>query len=176
MSTKLRYVAAFVVLAVSIVSCGTQSTESSTTTTSTTEATSTTTTEATTTTTAMATTTTQALTTTVAPTTTTTLPAFPPALELLEHGGEVWAVVLAGSSDIEDPAVVEADAAAADAGYLTGPTDCDFGAPEALGQPEGNYTVSVYFADEATARLALAAFQARAVTGVVAQVQTFCLD
>ena len=173
MSTQPRYVVAVVALAVSIVSCGTQTTESSTTS----SVTVTTTTEATTTSTSVATTTTAGeTTTTVAPTTTTTSSAFPPALESLEHGGEVWAVVLGGSGDIEDPAVVGAVADANEAGYATGPTDCDVGAAEALGQPEGNYTVSVYFADEATAQQALAAFEARSVSGVVAQVQTFCLD
>jgi hypothetical protein len=115
-------------------------------------------------------------TTTLPPTTTTTLPAFPADLDSLEHGGEVWAVVLAGSSNFEDPTIVEAIADAEEAGYATWQTDCDEGAPEALGQPTTNYTVSVYFTDEATAQLALAAFQARAVNGVVAQVQTFCLD
>jgi len=172
MSTQRRHAIAAVGLVITLAACVTVSTESSTTTTL-----ATTTTEATTTSTAAATTTTtEAPTTTVAPTTTTTLPAFPSDLDSLEHGGEVWAVVLAGSSDFEDPALVGAVADAEEAGYATGPTDCDEGAAEALGQPQGNYTVSVYFADEATAQQALAAFEARAGSGVVAQVRTFCLD
>ena len=173
MSTQQRHAIAVVGLVITLAACVTVSTESSTTTT---EAATTTTTEATTTTTVADTTTTQAPTTTVAPTTTTTLPSFPEDLESLEHGGEVWAVVLGGSSDFEDTALVGAVADADEAGYVTGPTDCDEGAAEALGQSPGKYTVSVYFADEATAQQALAAFEARAITGVVAQVRTFCLD
>jgi hypothetical protein len=94
----------------------------------------------------------------------------------LEHGSDTWVVVLVGSDDFEDPVLVEAVEAAEDAGYLTGPTDCDIGAAEALGQPEGNLTVSVYLESESDAEAALLAFEARGVTGVVAQVQTFCLD
>jgi ABC-type Fe3+-hydroxamate transport system substrate-binding protein len=128
-------------------------------------------------------TTTSSVSTTLPPTTTTTsqpsttasLP-FPPGRESLEHGGDAWVVVLAGSDDIDDPVLAEAVEAAEDAGYLTGPTDCDFGAAEALGQPEGNLTVSVYLSSESDAEAALLAFEARGVTGVVAQVQTFCLD
>jgi len=128
-------------------------------------------------------TTTSSVSTTLPPTTTTTsqpgttapLP-FPPGRESLEHGGDAWVVVLAGSDDIDDPVLAEAVEAAEDAGYLTGPTDCDFGAAEALGQPAGNLTVSVYLASESDAEAALLAFAARGVTGAVAQVQTFCLD
>ena len=116
-------------------------------------------------------------TTTTQPSTTTSLPfPFPPGRESLEHGGDAWVVVLAGSDDIDDQVLAEAMEAAEDAGYLTGPTDCDFGAAEALGQPEGNLTVSVYLSSESDAEAALLAFEARGVTGVVAQVQTFCLD
>ncbi|MDQ3543317.1 MAG: hypothetical protein M3431_05570, partial [Actinomycetota bacterium] len=58
-----------------------------------------------------------------------------------------------------------------------GPTDCDVGAAQALGiDSEIVYTVSVYYASEADARTAQAAFAARGQAGVVAQVQTFCLD
>ena len=86
-------------------------------------------------------------------------------------------VVLAGSDDFNDPVLDEATQAAEDAGYNTGPTDCDFGAAEALG-PEGSVTVtvSVYLETEVDAQAALLAFEARGVSGVVAQVQTFCLD
>ena len=128
-------------------------------------------------------TTTSSVSTTLSPTTTTTsrssttapLP-FPPGRESLEHGGDAWVVVLAGSDDIDDPVLAEAVEAAEDAGYLTGPTDCDFGAAEALGQPAGNLTVSVYLASESDAEAALLAFETRGVTGVVGLVQTFCLD
>jgi hypothetical protein len=94
----------------------------------------------------------------------------------LEHGGDAWVVVLAGSDDSNDPVLSAAVEAAEDAGYVTGPTDCDAGAAEALGQPEGNLTVSVYLASQADAESALLAFEGRGVGGVVAQVQTFCLD
>jgi len=131
----------------------------------------------------LATTSTQA-TTTLPPTTTTAppaptttdLPAFPPGRETLEHGGDTWALVLAGSDNVNDPALTEATQAAEDAGYITGPTDCDLGAEEALGMPDGTLTVSVYFETEADAQQAQLAFEARGVSGVVATVQTFCLD
>ncbi len=135
--------------------------------------------------TAVQTTTSTVVTTTVPPTTTattapaqpsTTLPAFPPARQDLEHGGSTWVVVLAGSATPDDPVLAEAILAAEQAGYTTGATDCDDGAPEALGQPDGTSTVSVYLESEADAHAALLAFEARGVSGVVAEVQTFCLD
>ncbi|HYJ26007.1 MAG TPA: hypothetical protein VE027_13440 [Acidimicrobiia bacterium] len=115
-------------------------------------------------------------TTTTAPLPTTTLPAFPPERASLEHGADTWVVVLAGSDTPDDPVLADAILAAEEAGYTTGATDCDDGAPEALGQPDGNSTVSVYLGNEADAHAALLAFEARGVSGVVAQVQTFCLD
>jgi len=115
-------------------------------------------------------------TTTTAQLPTTTLPAFPPERTSLEHGADTWVVVLAGSETPDDPVLAEAILAAEEAGYTTGATDCDDGAPEALGQPDGSSTVSVYLENEADARAALLAFEARGVSGVVAQVQTFCLD
>ncbi|MGH8944496.1 MAG: hypothetical protein ACRDWF_16910 [Acidimicrobiia bacterium] len=115
-------------------------------------------------------------TTTTAQLPTTTLPAFPPERASLEHGADTWVVVLAGSDTPDDPVLAEAILAAEEAGYTTGATDCDDGAPEALGQPDGNSTVSVYLETEADAHAALLAFEARGVSGVVAQVQTFCLD
>jgi len=134
-----------------------------------------------------------ALTTTLPPTTTTTmavtttttlavttsieLPPFPPGRTELEHGGDAWAVVLAAAEDFDDPALDAAQAAAGAAGYTTGATDCDFGAAEILGMPEGRYaTVSVYLRSEADADAALEAFRARGVDGAVGVVQTFCLD
>ena len=115
-------------------------------------------------------------TTTTSRPTTSALPAFPPGRESLVHGGDAWVVVLAGAETADDAALSDATQAAADAGYQTGPTDCDFGAEEALGQPDGTITVSVYLESEADAQAALLAFEARGVSGVVAQVQTFCLD
>jgi hypothetical protein len=102
---------------------------------------------------------------------------FPPANTNLTQGGTTWALVLAGSADFEDPALGHAAAVASDAGYTTGPTDCDLGAAQALGiDSEIVYTVSVYYATEAEARTAQAAFVERDLPGVIAQVQTFCLD
>lgn len=131
-------------------------------------------------------TTTSTVTTTAPPTTTATtapaepsttaLPPFPPARQDLEHGGFAWVVVLAGSATPDDPVLAEAILAAEQAGYTTGATDCDDGASEALGEPDGTSTVSVYLENEADAHAALLAFEARGVSGVVAQVQTFCLD
>ncbi|MCP4964370.1 MAG: hypothetical protein GY926_03965 [bacterium] len=69
--------------------------------------------------------------------------------------------------------------AAEDAGYQTGPTDCDFGAAEALGlvPTEGHaMTVSGYFDTKVDGVAAQAAFAARGIPSDVAVVQTFCLD
>lgn len=136
----------------------------------------------TTTTTSSTTTTTPDTTSTTSPPQTTTtsaaLPEFPPPRENLDHGGDTWVVVLAGSTGISDPLLMTAVLAANEAGYNTGPTDCDFGAAEALGFTEADhyYTVSVYFDTEVDANLAREAFQARGVGSTVAHVQTFCLD
>jgi hypothetical protein len=133
----------------------------------------TTTTEATTTTGATATT------TLLVSSTTITLPPFPPGRTELEHGGDTWAVVLAASEDIDSTELLTAESAAQDAGYVTGATDCDFGAATILGRPEEDghfYTVSVYFNTENDADSALEAFRARGVEGAVGVVQTFCLD
>lgn len=119
-------------------------------------------------------------TTSTVPTTTTTvqLPEFPPETESLTHGGDAWVVVLAASEEYDDPVLVAAEGHARDAGYNTGPTDCDVGASAILGLPEDGhyYTVSVYLSDEADALAALAAFEARDVPGAVGLVQTFCMD
>ena len=150
--------------------------------------TTTTTTEPTTTTTETTTTsTTSTTTTTAAPTTSTSsIPrnaaGFPTDRKDLEHGGATWAVVLDGGPvpDTEpgDARFPDALAAARKAGYETGATDCDQGAPEALGLPdEGHQTVSVYFRRRTHAEEALAMFRQRGWTkGVVAEVRTFCLD
>ena len=106
-------------------------------------------------------------------------PAFPPAAASVAHGGTTWAVVLDGVIGFgPDPALDAAVSAAADAGYSAGPTDCDLGADAALGLPADAdvTTVSVYFDTEADAVAAEAAFAARGVDSVVAQVQTFCLE
>lgn len=104
---------------------------------------------------------------------------FPPARDDVEHGAPTWAVVLAGAEAIDGPSLVAAEAAAKDAGYFGGPTDCDQGAKEALGMTSEAqiYTVSVYFDTETVARQALAAFRAQGfAAGVVAEVRTYCLD
>lgn len=145
--------------------------------TATTTAPSTTTTSITTSTTTSApTTTTTTPTTSTASTTTTTLPSFPPDTEELTHGGTVWAVILAGADELDDPVLEGAVEVAADAGYTAYPTDCDVGAPEALGLDDSAATVSVYFATEAAAEEARAAFEARGIGVTVAEVQTYCLD
>ncbi len=109
--------------------------------------------------------------------TTPALPVFPAERTSLEHGGDTWAVVLAGSENLDDPVLTEAAHEAEQAGFTTGATDCDFGASEALGLPaSGVYTISVYLENEADAEAALRAFEARGVSGVVALVQTFCMD
>ncbi|HEY6634770.1 MAG TPA: hypothetical protein VI141_04065 [Acidimicrobiia bacterium] len=168
----MRYVLLFVALSMFTVSCAAQSAESSTTS----SVVNTTSTQAATTTTRAITTTAEPTTTTLAVTTLPSLPVFPAEAASLEHGGDIWAVVLAGSDDFDDPGFVAAQAAADEAGYTTGPTDCDLGAAEALGLPDGTYTISVYFDTEAIAEQARAAFEARSVPGVVALVQTFCMD
>ena len=102
---------------------------------------------------------------------------FPAANTEIAQGGTTWAVVLAASADFEDPTLLAGANAASDAGYSAGPTDCDVGAAQALGATgEIIYTVSVYYTSEADAETAQAAFAAQGIDGVVAQVQTFCLD
>lgn len=169
-------------MALTLGACGTGA--DATTTSSTPLAEETTTTAADTTTSAPATTTTAIVTTTTtlpATTTTeaatTTLASFPPERESIQQGETVWAVVLAGAEAFDDPTLEAAVQAANDAGYeFVGPTDCDVGAPEALGLPESALTVSVYLNSEADANAAAAAFSARGVDGVVAELQLFCLD
>jgi hypothetical protein len=107
--------------------------------------------------------------------TTTALPDFPPEWLEQTHGGDAWVVVLAAAEEFDDPAIETANAVAESFGFHTGATDCDFGASEALGVPEG-VSVSVYFESEADAEAALLAFQARGVEGAVALVQTYCMD
>jgi len=118
--------------------------------------------------------------TTVPPTTSTTepLPEFPPGRESLEHGGDTWVVILAASTDSNDPQLASAALDAEAAGYSTGVTDCDVGVVQALGltEDEHYYSVSVYLETEADANQARDAFVARGLEGTVAQVQTFCLD
>jgi hypothetical protein len=166
--------------AVTMAACGTGA--EATTTSSTTLAEETTTTPADTTTSSPPTTTTIATTTTVQATTTTQAPAttlvsFPPERESIQQGETVWAVVLAGAETFDDPALEAAVQAANDAGYeFVGPTDCDVGAPEALGLPDSALTVSVYLNSEADANAAADAFAGRGVDGVVAELQLFCLD
>jgi hypothetical protein len=173
--TTLRVVALVVVMLAG--GCGSEGDETSAGATTSTGLTSTTVPESTTT--VSPTTTTIVATTSTAPTT-TTLPPFPASLDNLEHGGRVWAVVLAAvdAPTGQDPALDAAVAAAGDAGYVTGATNCDVGAAEALGVPAGSspMTVSVYFDSEGSARAAATAFEARGIESGVGQVQTYCLD
>ncbi len=176
--TSRRSVPALAQLSIALASCAIPTAATPT---SQAEATTTTTIAATTSSAGPSTTSTLATTTTAAPATTLGLPLFPPELAEAEHGDYAWVVVLAGSHDFEDPAFDIAVGDAEAAGYdFSGPTDCDEGAPEALGMSDddsGNvYTVSVYLRNEEDAHAALAAFQARGVDGVVALVQLFCLD
>jgi hypothetical protein len=78
----------------------------------------------------------------------------------------------------DDPGFGTAREAAEAAGYVTGQTDCDFGAAEAAGlPPDGHYySMSVYFETEEIADRARDAFLARGVDSVVGLVQTFCMD
>ena len=128
---------------------------------------------------AVTTTTTMTISTTAPTGTTQALPVFPPERLTAEHGGDAWVVVLAASEVFDDPVLAKAEGHARDAGYIAGATDCDVGAAAALGLRESDkhyFTVSVYLDSEADAHLALKAFQARGVEGVVAVVQTYCLD
>ena len=119
----------------------------------------------------------EATTTTTAGSDPTTPIAFPPESTDLSHGGTTWAVVLAGAATHDDPVVLEAQRIATEAGYNTGPTDCDTGAPEALGMDDSAFTVSVYFGTEADAVTALDALQRSGLDGgAVAEVQTYCMD
>lgn len=111
------------------------------------------------------------------PTTEPDLPPFPPEIDALNHGDMVWVVILAASEGYADPILNTATLAAEDAGYATGPTDCDSGASEALGLTDAHYfTVSVYLSSEEDAMAAKDAFAARGIGGTVAEIQAFCLD
>ncbi len=103
---------------------------------------------------------------------------FPPQRAVLEHGGRTWAVVLYGSEDPADPLFDNARSVLTSVGYTGGITDCDQGASEVLGLPDGHsyFTLSVYFETEADARAAVTAFAGRGVDGVAGQVETYCLD
>lgn len=135
-----------------------------------------TTTPPTTSTTVMVTTTTSTI-----PTTSTTLPAFPPAKEPLEHGGDAWAVYLAVADDFGDPSLDEASSLADTYGYFAGVTDinCDQGAAEAVGVSSGGseVVVGVYFDSELDANQFVLAYETRGHTVAgIGLVQTFCLD
>ncbi len=117
--------------------------------------------------------------TTLAPPTSppTTLPAFPPLISELTAGADTWAVVLAGSTEFNDPVLLRAQDDAAAAGYAVGFTDCDVGASTAIGMADsGVYTVTVYLSSEADANAAADAFTARGIAATVAVIQPFCLD
>lgn len=118
--------------------------------------------------------TTSTVTATSTPTGTAT---FPPAREDVGQGNPTWAAVLAAAESSEDPAIAAAVEAARQAGYdNVGVTDCDEGAPDAFGRPEGRNTVSVYYGSEADARTAAEAFESIGVRAVAAEIRTYCLD
>lgn len=164
-----------VLLLVGVGACGDDTATTTSGVASTTSAEPTATVAPTTTTTAPTSTTTEPTSTITEPVTTVALPVFPHERLELTHGGDAWVVVLAAAEYYDDPAIEAAVAVADSFGFHTGATDCDVGASEALGVPEG-VTVSVYFESEADAQAALLAFQARGVDGVVALVRTFCMD
>ncbi len=91
----------------------------------------------------------------------------------LEPGSPLWALVLAGASEPRDPLLDGAVAEAARLGYMATSTNCDEGAPEALGMAPGGYTVSIYFADRAAAELLQAT---EATDAVIAEVNLRCPD
>ena len=104
------------------------------------------------------------------------VPGFPEDSPPLCQGCEIWAAILGAAPALDDPALVAAVQAAHDVGYATGQTGCDEGAAAAAGAAAGSVTVSVYFATEADARAAQAAFAERDVPSTVALVRTGCLD
>jgi len=140
------------------------------------ETTTTTTTRGTTTSTAAETTTTTAESATTTTDDIPPPPTFPSGQINPSRGATTWAVVLGAEADPEDPVLAEAVRDAERAGYRTRITDCDAGAAELFGSVEGYYTVSVYFADEATARLAADVFATRQVSATPGQIETTCLD
>jgi hypothetical protein len=103
-------------------------------------------------------------------------PTFPSGQTEPRQGVTTWAVVLAAEADPDDPVLAEAVRDAARAGYRTRITDCDAGAAELFGSVEGYYTVSVYFADEATAREVADVFATRHVSATPGEIEPRCLD
>jgi hypothetical protein len=115
-------------------------------------------------------------------TSTTSLPEFPAEFTGLTQGGQAWAVYLAIAppGQYEGPEITAANGASNEAGYGdSGPGDltCDQGAAEALGRDPASVKAAVYFATQADAAQAQAAFEARGhqVVGI-ANVTTMCLD
>ena len=74
--------------------------------------------------------------------------------------------------------LLNAMGAAGLAGYTTGATNCDVGAAEAIGLPEGGsvFTVSIYYRSEHDAQAAADSFHSRGTAATAALVQTFCVD
>ncbi|HEV7758950.1 MAG TPA: hypothetical protein VGO78_08170 [Acidimicrobiales bacterium] len=114
------------------------------------------------------------------------LPEFPPEAPL-EHGKSTWGLYLVvlpqGQASVDSAEFQAAQQAARDAGYSQAEgysgIGCDEGAAEALGlDPNADLIApAVYFASEAQADQARAAFEARGqhVAGI-AHVTPYCLD
>jgi hypothetical protein len=114
------------------------------------------------------------------------LPEFPPE-DPLEHGKPTWGLYLVvlpeGQASVDSPEFSAAQQAARDAGYSQAEgysgIGCDHGAAEGLGlDPNADLIApAVYFASEAQADQARAAFEARgqSVAGI-AHVTPYCLD
>ena len=108
-------------------------------------------------------------------------PVYHPSAENrnITHGGKTWALVLAAGPDFDSAAVTQATRQANRVGYWPGVGGCDAGAAQALGVtgPEAQTVVDIYFETEADAQRASDAFAARGENkGVVAEVETYCLD
>jgi cytoskeletal protein RodZ len=109
------------------------------------------------------------------------LPEFPPELSTV-HGQPAWGLYLAvvPPGQYEAPELAAASAAAEAAGYGPaggGDINCDQVAYEVLGKEQNSVTAAVYFATEAQANQARAAFEARGQSVVgIAHVTTYCLD
>ena len=89
----------------------------------------------------------------------------------------VWAVVLAGASQPNDPLLAEVVAEVADLGHDVTPTNCDRGAADVLGMsPESTFTVSIHFDTEVAASAALDDLTAADIPGHLAEIDIVCPD
>lgn len=101
----------------------------------------------------------------------------PPGRGPFCDGCAIWAVVLAGASDFQDPRLAAAIETASSVGYATGSTGCNAGSAELIGAPPGASTVSVYVASQADAESVSATLaDAGIASAAVGLVRTGCLD